>query len=129
MGPRISVVFIFVAVLAVWAPSTLMGADRPVHRLAHESSPYLRLHQHDPVDWYPWCPEAFEKARKENKLVFVSVGYSACHWCHVMARETFSNQAVATLLNGSFVCIKVDREEHPDVDQLYQMAAQVLIKD
>src|SRR5438552_15784032 len=90
---------------------------RPVNRLARESSPYLRQHAHNPVDWFPWCPEAFEKARNEKKLVFLSIGYSSCHWCHVMERESFANADLAKVLNASFVCIKVDREERPDVDQ------------
>ena len=95
------------------------------NRLAKESSPYLLQHAHNPVDWYPWGPEAFEKARKEKKLVFLSIGYSSCHWCHVMERESFSNPEVAKLLNENFVCIKVDREERPDVDDVYMTALQV----
>lgn len=95
------------------------------NRLATESSPYLLLHAHNPVDWYPWGPEAFEKARKENKLVFLSVGYSSCYWCHVMERNVFSNEAIAKTLNEHFVCIKVDREERPDIDDIYMTALQV----
>src|SRR5207247_5361484 len=87
---------------------------------------YLLQHAHNPVDWYPWGAEAFEKAKKENKLVFLSIGYSSCHWCHVMERESFSNAEVAKLLNQSFVCIKVDREERPDIDQIYMTALQLL---
>src|SRR5262249_51773035 len=87
---------------------------------------YLLQHAHNPVDWYPWGPEAFAKAKKENKLVFLSVGYSSCHWCHVMERESFSNEAVAKVLNDSFICIKVDREERPDVDDVYMTALHVL---
>src|SRR5262245_7690408 len=86
------------------------------NRLAQESSPYLLLHAHNPVDWYPWGPEAFAKAKKEGKLVFLSIGYSSCYWCHVMERESFANEAIAKQLNENFVCIKVDREERPDVD-------------
>jgi uncharacterized protein YyaL (SSP411 family) len=97
-------------------------AVRPTNRLARETSSYLRQHAHNPVDWFPWGPEAFEKAQKEKKLVFLSIGYSACHWCHVMERESFSNAEIAKLLNASFVCIKVDREERPDVDQIYMTA-------
>jgi uncharacterized protein YyaL (SSP411 family) len=104
------------------------AAEPPANRLARETSPYLRQHAHNPVDWHPWGPEAFAKARKEDKLIFLSVGYSSCHWCHVMERESFSNPNVAKLLNGSFVCIKVDREERPDVDQVYQTAAQILLQ-
>src|SRR5262249_11427904 len=88
---------------------------RPANHLAHESSPYLLQHAHNPVDWYPWGTEAFAKAKKEGKLVFLSIGYSACHWCHVMERESFANDDVAKLLNDNFVCIKVDREERPDI--------------
>jgi uncharacterized protein YyaL (SSP411 family) len=105
------------------------AADPPKgkpNRLANETSPYLRQHAHNPVDWYPWGPEAFEKAKKEGKLVFLSIGYSSCHWCHVMERESFANQAIADTLNKHFVCIKVDREERPDVDEVYMTAMQVV---
>ena len=90
------------------------------NRLGQEKSPYLRQHADNPVDWYPWGEEAFARARKENKPIFLSIGYSTCHWCHVMARESFSDSATARLLNDNFVCIKVDREERPDVDRVYQ---------
>ncbi len=96
------------------------------NRLIHETSPYLLQHAHNPVDWYSWCEEAFEKATKENKLVLVSIGYSACHWCHVMERESFENEDVAIFMNSHFVCIKVDREERPDVDQVYMNALQLM---
>jgi uncharacterized protein YyaL (SSP411 family) len=92
------------------------------NRLAKESSPYLLQHAHNPVDWFPWGQEAFAKAKKENKLVFLSIGYSSCHWCHVMERESFSNPEVAKILNEHFVCIKVDREERPDIDDVYMTA-------
>ncbi len=95
------------------------------NRLARETSPYLLLHAHNPVDWYSWGPEAFEKARKEGKLIFLSVGYSSCYWCHVMERKVFMNEAIAKTLNENFVCIKVDREERPDVDDVYMTALQV----
>jgi uncharacterized protein YyaL (SSP411 family)/archaellum component FlaG (FlaF/FlaG flagellin family) len=95
------------------------------NRLAKSSSPYLLQHAHNPVDWYPWGPEAFERAKKEKKLIFLSIGYSACHWCHVMERESFSNADVAKLLNANFVCIKVDREERPDIDDIYMTALNV----
>ncbi len=94
------------------------------NHLAGEKSPYLLQHVHNPVDWYPWGEEAFEKARRENKPIFLSIGYSTCHWCHVMARESFENEAIAKLLNESFVSIKVDREERPDIDQLYMTYVQ-----
>ena len=96
----------------------------PPNRLAKETSPYLLLHAHNPVDWYPWGPEAFARAKAENKPVFLSVGYSSCYWCHVMERESFVDPAIAKALNKSFVCIKVDREERPDVDQVYMAALQ-----
>ena len=96
-------------------------ASQPAHanRLSKEKSPYLLQHAHNPVDWYPWGPEAFEKAKKENRPIFLSIGYSTCHWCHVMERESFENPAVAKLINDGFVAIKVDREERPDVDRVY----------
>ena len=97
-----------------------------VNRLAGESSPYLRQHQHNPVDWYPWCNEALERARREDKPILLSIGYSACHWCHVMERESFENPAIAALMNASFVSVKVDREERPDLDTIYMNAVQML---
>ena len=97
-----------------------------MNHLQHETSPYLLQHKHNPVDWYPWKPEAFEKARREDKPILVSIGYSTCHWCHVMERESFEDQEVAGFMNDNFVCIKVDREERPDVDQIYMEACQVL---
>ncbi|MFO0806994.1 MAG: thioredoxin domain-containing protein [Gemmataceae bacterium] len=117
----------FVALLLLTAQA--QSSDPPTskaNRLAKESSPYLLLHAHNPVDWYPWGPEAFAKAKSENKLVFLSIGYSSCHWCHVMERESFANADVAKILNESFVCIKVDREERPDIDQVYMTAINVL---
>jgi uncharacterized protein YyaL (SSP411 family) len=92
---------------------------RYTNRLIHAKSPYLLLHAHNPVDWYPWGDEAFEKARKENKPIFLSIGYFTCHWCHVMERESYSDPSVAAILNKNFVSIKVDREERPDIDRLY----------
>jgi len=96
------------------------------NRLARETSPYLLQHAHNPVDWYPWSEEAFQKARRENKPILLSIGYSACHWCHVMERESFENEKIAALMNESFVCIKVDREERPDLDEIYMNAVQLL---
>src|SRR4249920_1709683 len=97
---------------------------RQTNRLIHETSPYLLQHAHNPVDWYPWGDEAFEKARSENKPIFLSIGYSTCHWCHVMEHESFENQDVAGALNAGFVSIKVDREERPDVDRVYMSFVQ-----
>ncbi len=102
---------------------------KPTNHLAGESSPYLLMHAHNPVDWFPWGPEAFAKAKKEGKLVFLSIGYSSCYWCHVMERESFENNDVAKLLNQWFVCVKVDREERPDIDTVYMTALGVLGRD
>jgi uncharacterized protein YyaL (SSP411 family) len=99
--------------------------NRP-NRLIHEKSPYLLQHAHNPVDWYPWCEEAFERARGENRPVFLSIGYSTCHWCHVMAHESFEDNEVAGLMNEAFVSIKVDREERPDLDHIYMTVCQML---
>ncbi|HEX3251782.1 MAG TPA: thioredoxin domain-containing protein [Pyrinomonadaceae bacterium] len=96
------------------------------NHLIHETSPYLLQHADNPVDWYPWGEEAFEKARRENKPVMLSIGYSACHWCHVMAHESFENEQIARLMNENFVNIKVDREERPDLDQIYMNAVQMM---
>jgi len=100
------------------------NADRPANRLAGETSPYLLQHAHNPVDWYPWGPEALARARAEDKPIFLSIGYSACHWCHVMEHESFEDPEIATLMNKYFVNIKVDREERPDLDQIYMAAVQ-----
>jgi uncharacterized protein YyaL (SSP411 family) len=97
-----------------------------MNRLQHESSPYLLQHAHNPVDWYAWKPEAFERARAEQKPILVSIGYSTCHWCHVMERESFENEDVAAFMNEHFINIKVDREERPDVDAIYMEACQLL---
>ncbi|MCL7988901.1 thioredoxin domain-containing protein [Sphingobacterium sp. lm-10] len=96
------------------------------NKLANERSPYLRQHAHNPVDWHPWSAEALEKAKQENKLLIVSIGYSACHWCHVMEKQSFENDAIAQTMNKFFVPIKVDREERPDVDQIYMIAVQLM---
>ncbi|GJM61132.1 thioredoxin [Persicobacter diffluens] len=103
---------------------------KPSHsnRLIDSTSPYLLQHAHNPVNWYPWGPEALNRATNENKPILVSIGYSACHWCHVMERESFENDAIAEIMNEYFICIKVDREERPDVDQLYMDAVQAMGK-
>jgi len=100
------------------------AAQAHTNRLAHEKSPYLLQHAHNPVDWYPWGEEAFEKARRENKPIFLSIGYSTCHWCHVMAHESFEDDGTAAIMNREFVNIKVDREERPDVDRVYMTFVQ-----
>src|SRR5947199_1440850 len=102
------------------------GSSGHTNRLAQESSPYLLQHRHNPVDWYPWGAEAFAAARDQGKPVFLSVGYSTCYWCHVMERQSFENETIAREMNERFINIKVDREERPDVDQLYMLAVQVL---
>jgi uncharacterized protein YyaL (SSP411 family) len=97
-----------------------------VNRLAREASPYLQQHAHNPVDWYPWGPEALDRAQHEDRPILLSIGYSACHWCHVMERESFENEAVAALMNQWFINVKVDREERPDLDQVYQLVVQLM---
>ena len=96
------------------------------NRLARESSPYLRQHAHNPVEWYPWGDEALAAARRDDKPILLSIGYSACHWCHVMERESFEDASIAALMNEHFVCVKVDREERPDLDQIYQLVVQMM---
>jgi uncharacterized protein YyaL (SSP411 family) len=96
------------------------------NRLAKETSPYLLQHANNPVDWYPWGPEALEKARADQKPIFLSVGYAACHWCHVMEHESFEDEQTASYLNDHFVPIKVDREERPDLDAIYMEAVQAM---
>ena len=105
-------------------PTATVTTTTFTNRLAQEKSPYLLQHQHNPVDWYPWGPEAFAKAKAEGKPIFLSVGYSTCHWCHVMAHESFENEEVAKKMNALFVCVKVDREERPDVDRVYMTYVQ-----
>ena len=102
--------------------------NRGIHtnRLASENSAYLLMHAQNPVDWFPWGEEAFTKARAENKLVIVSIGYAACHWCHVMEHESFSDEGVAHMMNKHFISVKVDREERPDIDSIYMHAVQIL---
>src|SRR5574341_1341233 len=99
---------------------------RHTNRVIHETSPYLLQHAHNPVDWYPWGEEALGRAKAEDKPIFLSIGYSSCHWCHVMERESFENEAIAELMNRHFVCIKVDREERPDLDDVYMNATLAL---
>ena len=100
--------------------------SHPANRLAGETSPYLLQHAHNPVDWYPWGPEALARAKAEDRPIFLSIGYSACHWCHVMEHESFENPEIAALMNEHFVNIKVDREERPDLDQIYMAAVQAM---
>ncbi|MFW6113015.1 MAG: thioredoxin domain-containing protein [Thermodesulfobacteriota bacterium] len=103
-----------------------MTETGPTNRLINETSPYLKQHAHNPVDWYPWGPEALERARAEDKPIFLSIGYSTCHWCHVMAHESFEDENIAALMNEHFINIKVDREERPDLDETYMTAVQLM---
>ena len=96
------------------------------NHLSHEASLYLRQHSHQPVNWYPWGEEAFALSKKDNKPIFLSIGYASCHWCHVMAHESFEDQKTAEILNKDFVSIKVDREEFPEIDHIYMEAVQVM---
>ncbi|MGB0525633.1 MAG: thioredoxin domain-containing protein [Flammeovirgaceae bacterium] len=103
-----------------------MNENKPANRLINASSPYLLQHAYNPVDWYPWGKEALTLAQKQDRPIIVSIGYSACHWCHVMERESFENEQVAEIMNTHYVCIKVDREERPDIDQIYMEAVQLM---
>jgi uncharacterized protein YyaL (SSP411 family) len=116
---------LFAALLPAEEPAASKPKPKHTNRLAKETSPYLLQHAHNPVDWYPWGEEALAKAKKEDKLIFLSVGYSSCHWCHVMERESFLDEEIAKLMNERFVCIKVDREERPDIDTIYMTALHV----
>ncbi|CAG0902761.1 unnamed protein product [Darwinula stevensoni] len=120
-----------ISVGSIWMASESPSEGASVHkwtnRLAHEKSPYLLQHAHNPVDWYPWGEEAFKKARDERKLIFLSVGYSTCHWCHVMEHESFENEDIAKIMNEHYVNIKVDREERPDVDKVYMTFIQATV--
>jgi hypothetical protein len=107
-------------------PKSTETVEQTTNRLIHEKSPYLLQHAHNPVDWYPWTDEAFEKARHDDKPVFLSIGYSSCHWCHVMEAESFNDSEVAEILNDNFVCVKVDREERPDIDTIYMSVCQMM---
>ena len=106
--------------------NNLKEENKVPNHLINEKSPYLLQHAYNPVDWYPWGDEAFNKAKEENKLVFLSIGYSTCHWCHVMEHESFEDEEVAELMNEAFVNIKVDREERPDIDGIYMTVCQMI---
>lgn len=129
------VALVFVALLSAQGAPSAFGqsasgqpATAPVHlnRLAESNNPYLQSHAHNPVDWYPWGSDAIAKAKRENKPIFLSVGYSTCYWCHVAERTIYSDPRIATLMNEWFVNIKVDREQRPDIDQIYMTATQLL---
>ncbi|MFI5135878.1 MAG: thioredoxin domain-containing protein, partial [Chitinophagales bacterium] len=117
---------IFSAISCTSTSQKMTDQSPYTNHLINETSPYLLQHAHNPVDWYPWSDEAWKKAKDENKLVVVSIGYSSCHWCHVMEHESFEDTAVASVMNKNFICIKVDREERPDIDQVYMTAAQIM---
>ena len=101
-------------------------ADRAPNRLIHETSPYLLQHAYNPVQWYPWGKEALARSKELDRPILLSIGYSSCHWCHVMERESFESERIAQLMNDHFVCIKVDREERPDLDEIYMQATLVM---
>ncbi|HEX2120323.1 MAG TPA: DUF255 domain-containing protein, partial [Thermoanaerobaculia bacterium] len=103
--------------------------SHPDNRLTTAKSPYLRQHATNPIDWHPWGDEPFAKAKKEDKPIFLSIGYSTCHWCHVMEKESFADAEIGALLNATFVSVKVDREERPDIDSVYMAAARTLTGD
>ena len=115
----------FILSIAVIYSCNLKNVKKSNH-LVNETSPYLLQHVNNPVDWYPWGPEALQKAQQEDKLILISIGYAACHWCHVMEKESFQDQEVAKIMNEQFVCIKIDREERPDIDQIYMNAVQLM---
>ena len=100
----------------------MLNNSKPTNHLIDEKSPYLLQHAHNPVDWYPWGKAAFEKAKLEDKPILLSIGYSTCHWCHVMAHESFEDKTIAKIINEHFIAIKVDREERPDIDHIYMTA-------
>src|SRR2546425_4297221 len=136
MRSRITLAALFV--VSFWTTgSTVWCGERQIealpkakrsytNHLAKEKSPYLQLHAHNPVDWYPWGDEAFRKAKDENKPIFLSIGYATCHWCHVMEQESFSDPLIGDMMNATFVSIKVDREERPDIDSVYMTVSQML---
>jgi uncharacterized protein YyaL (SSP411 family) len=120
---------VILSALALVAAISAPSAAPRENRLSHESSPYLRQHATNPIDWYPWSEEALKKAKEQNKPIFLSIGYSTCHWCHVMNAESFSDKDIGVLMNASFIAIKVDREERPDVDSTYMAVARKLMSD
>src|SRR5688500_19972090 len=122
----ILILFLLSGIWSGCTQSDKTHSEESGNRLAHAGSPYLREHADNPVDWYEWGPEALEKARSENKPLIISIGYSSCHWCHVMEKESFMDTAVARLMNENFVSVKIDREQRPDIDQIYIHAAQLI---
>src|SRR5271155_1219212 len=120
------VIMIFLSITSSVFAQAPNASPRYTNHLIHEKSPYLLLHAHNPVDWYPWGEEAIRRAKLENKPIFLSVGYYTCHWCHVMERESYADPAIAAILNKNFISIKVDREERPDIDAAYMRFVQDL---
>src|SRR6187399_2464646 len=116
----------FVMILSEICYSTLAMNHKHSNRLINETSPYLQQHAHNPVDWYAWGEEALQKAKELDRPILISIGYSACHWCHVMEKESFENEAVAKVMNDHFINIKIDREERPDLDAIYMDAVQAI---
>lgn len=121
-----SLVLCLTVLLSLHAVAAQNDKETYTNRLINSHDPYLLLHAHNPVDWYPWGSVAFEKARRENKPIFVSIGYSTCYWCHVAEREIYSNPQIAKLMNQWFINIKIDREERPDLDRIYMLATQIM---
>ena len=121
-----NIFFIYIIFFASVFNSCTQNNMKNSNHLLNETSPYLLQHVHNPVDWYPWGEEALKKAKEENKLILISIGYSACHWCHVMEKESFEDIEVAKVMNENFVCIKIDREERPDIDQIYMNAVHIM---
>ena len=107
--------------------SSSHNSQTKANKLINESSPYLLQHAYNPVNWYPWGEEALQRAQNEDKPIFLSIGYSACHWCHVMAHESFEDETIARIMNENFINIKVDREERPDIDDIYQRICQLSV--
>jgi uncharacterized protein YyaL (SSP411 family) len=125
----VKVIFLFAGLFTVQGDTQMpanAAVNKHTNRLIEETSPYLRQHAHNPVDWLPWGNEAFERAQKEDKPIFLSIGYSTCHWCHVMERESFEDEDIAEIMNEHFVSVKVDREQRPDVDEIYMNAIMIM---
>ena len=118
--------FLFFLLLVASCSNKEMGNSKASNALIHETSPYLLQHAFNPVNWKAWNSETLALAKKENKLLIISVGYSACHWCHVMEEESFENDSIAKIMNANFISIKIDREERPDVDKVYMNAVQLM---
>ena len=120
--------FSYLVIISLWGCQNTnpVHSQKSANKLIGESSPYLLQHAYNPVDWHPWGEETLEKAQKENKMLIISIGYAACHWCHVMEHESFEDDSVATMMNKYFLPVKVDREERPDVDRIYMSAANLI---